>query len=132
MEMSKAGCLSYEGFGRNDSSEEDEYNHQVLQLSMPRSKQKTMRIAETIVLDNLMPKRANMDFETYLERHPRQCLDDNVFKIITSLLRKYEKISFLKRKDSDVGEAARALEELIGSLFNELQTSDEPSVSNKD
>ncbi|KAM0063724.1 putative sugar phosphate transporter domain-containing protein [Helianthus debilis subsp. tardiflorus] len=31
---------------------------------------------------------------------------------------------FLKRKDSDAGEAARALEELRGSLYNELRTSE--------
>lgn len=31
---------------------------------------------------------------------------------------------FIKRKDSDAGEAGRALEELRGSLFNELRTSE--------
>lgn len=31
---------------------------------------------------------------------------------------------FIKRKDSDAGEAGRALEEIRGSLYNELRTSD--------
>nr|XP_043622550.1 nucleotide-sugar uncharacterized transporter 2 [Erigeron canadensis] len=45
-------------------------------------------------------------------------------EIVTSFLEKYDKKSFLKRKDSDAGEAARALEELRGSLYNELRTSE--------
>lgn len=40
-----------------------------------------------------------------------------------SLLGKHAR-TFLKRKDSDAGEAGRALEELKSSLFNELRTSE--------
>ncbi|KAJ0733965.1 putative sugar phosphate transporter domain-containing protein [Helianthus annuus] len=42
-------------------------------------------------------------------------------ELITSV---FGRKSFLKRKDSDAGEAARALEELRGSLYNELRTSE--------
>lgn len=45
-------------------------------------------------------------------------------ELITSFLGKYERKSFLKRKDSDAGDAARALEELRGSIYNELRTSE--------
>ncbi|KAK2973369.1 hypothetical protein RJ640_004887 [Escallonia rubra] len=41
-----------------------------------------------------------------------------------SLLGKDGGRRFIKRKDSDAGEAGRALEELRGSLYNELRTSD--------
>ncbi|KAK1440197.1 hypothetical protein QVD17_06022 [Tagetes erecta] len=45
-------------------------------------------------------------------------------ELITSVLGKYGRKSFLKRKASDAGEAGRALEELRGSLYNELRTSE--------
>ncbi|KVI10386.1 protein of unknown function DUF250 [Cynara cardunculus var. scolymus] len=46
-------------------------------------------------------------------------------ELITSLIGRYDRRSlFLKRKDSNAGEAARALEELRGSLYNELRTSE--------
>ncbi|KAI3510199.1 hypothetical protein L1887_25730 [Cichorium endivia] len=45
-------------------------------------------------------------------------------ELISSFLSKYERKPFLKRKDSDAGEAARALEELRGSLYNEVRTSE--------
>ncbi|KAL2495944.1 Nucleotide/sugar transporter family protein [Forsythia ovata] len=43
--------------------------------------------------------------------------------LLSSLLRQDSR-RFIKRKDSDAGEAGRALEELRGSLYNELRTSE--------
>ncbi|KAI3769127.1 hypothetical protein L6452_00227 [Arctium lappa] len=45
-------------------------------------------------------------------------------ELITSLIGRYDRRSFFKRKDSNANETARALEELRGSLYNELRTSE--------